>query len=159
MWRDAQLRYRGEVVLKREGARLISKEGVFRLNVRRSTLAEWPSAFNSYLWHDECFGDGSIELKVWLMSVRMIPLLLPWSEVCNYNSTFVMGRGSLQHQPPFCFSIDIKWTLDIFTELEDSMEIHTLTQRPRPERQIVQQYTLSLRLFWNLDSTFLFFSF
>ena len=28
MWRDAQLRYREEVVLKREGARLISKEGV-----------------------------------------------------------------------------------------------------------------------------------
>ena len=43
--------------------------------------------------------------RVLLMSMTMFPLPFPWQQVCNYNPTFVMGRGSLQHQPPFVSSI------------------------------------------------------
>ena len=65
----------------------------------------------------------------------------------DYYIAFDMAAGvqlqlDLRHGEGFFTTsttilLNIKWTLDIFTELEDSMEIHTDTPRPRLRRQIV----------------------
>ena len=68
-----------------------------------------------------------------MMSVRMIRLLLTLVAGVQLQSDLRHGEGL------FTTSTTIRFlsTLDIFTELEDGIEIQTQTPRPRPKRQIV----------------------
>lgn len=102
----------------------MSKEGVVCLNVRGS---EWQSGLHHSTHRGLfcCWSHIYFGVRLLMMSVRMIPLLLTLVAGVQLQPDLRHGEGFFTTSTNILFFIHLKSTLDIFTELEDGIEMYS----------------------------------